>query len=151
LFFFECSIIFLFILIGLPKDEWINAAEVLQSYAEKNSNNTIKVIHDEHDVITHIFIQLSIQKDLYKKFGHLVQYDGTHRTNKCGMPLYTLLIEDNYGVGQPVWYCFMREETTDSIKLALETFAQVIFLHFHVVFFLSLINFCLSQIVIQSF
>lgn len=115
---------------GLPKDEWINAAEVLQAYAEKDSNNTIKVLHDHNNVITHIFIQLSVQKDLFKKFGQLVQYDATHRTNKCGMPLYTLLVEDNYGVGQPVWYCFMREETIDSIKLALETFAQVIFWYF---------------------
>jgi hypothetical protein len=41
------------------------------------------------------------------------------------MLLYTLLIEDNFGVGQPVAYCFMREETSDSIRLALETFAKV--------------------------
>jgi hypothetical protein len=147
IFPFECSINF-FIVIGLPKDEWINSAELLQSYAEKDPNNTIKVIHDEHDVITHIFIQFSVQKDLYKKFGHLVQYDATHRINKCGMPLYTLLVEDNYGVGQPVWYCFMREETTDSIKLALETFAQVNF--FYLIFFLSLIKFLFYLIIILN-
>jgi hypothetical protein len=104
----------------------VKAAELLQSYAEKDPKNTIKVILDSNDVITHIYIQLAIQKDLFVKFGHLVQYDGTHRTNKCGMPLYTLLIEDNFGVGQPVAYCFMREETSDSIRLALETFAKVL-------------------------
>lgn len=103
----------------------MNAAELLQYYAEKDFKNTIKVIHDSNDVITHICIQLAIQQDLFVKFGHLVQFDDTHRTNKCCMPLYTLLIEDNFGVGQPVAYCFMKEETSDSIRLALETFSKV--------------------------
>jgi hypothetical protein len=98
---------------------------LLNSYAIKNKENTIQVLHDQNNVITHIFIQLSVQKELYKSFGQLIQYDGTYRTNKCGMPLYTLLVEDNYGVGQPIAYCFMREETPSSIKLALEMFAKV--------------------------
>ena len=29
------------------------------------------------------------------------------------MPLYTLLVEDNFGVGQPVFYAWMKEENTE--------------------------------------
>jgi hypothetical protein len=39
---------------------------------------------------------------LYQKYGEVLQLDGTHNITQLAMPLYTLLVQDNFGVGQPV-------------------------------------------------
>ncbi len=119
------QLVFYFVL-GLPKDEWNTTAEMLIAYANKAKSHSIQILRDDLYVITHIFVQLAVQKEMYKNFGQLLQYDGTLSTNKFAMPLYTLLVEDNYGVGQPVCYCFMREETSESIKKTLQLFSEVI-------------------------
>lgn len=43
------------------------------------------------------------------------------------MGLCSILIEDNFGLGQPVAYFFIREETTQSIMEGLQHFAKVLF------------------------
>ncbi len=55
----------------------------------------------------------------------MIELDGTYRSNMQGMPLYTLLVEDNYGVGQPICYMWIKQETTEFIKSALQIFAEV--------------------------
>jgi hypothetical protein len=84
----------------------------------------IKIFHDDNN-INLICVQLSKQKELYRLYGQTLELDGTYCTNVQGMPLYTLLIEDNHGIGQPIYYAWMKQETTDFITLALRTFAEV--------------------------
>lgn len=110
--------------LGLSKDEWKSAAEKLLAYGQ-HPRTVIKVLHDEEDFIDLLYIQLDCQRELFKKYGQLVQMDGTYKTNRTGMPLYTLLVEDNYGVGQPVCYFFVKEETTDALMSGLEIFTAV--------------------------
>jgi hypothetical protein len=81
---------------------------------------------DENNEVAQIFIQTKEQRELFKKFGDLVEIDGTYRVTKIGMPLYTILVEDNFGIGQPICYMFLREETTMSIKTSLHLFAEVL-------------------------
>lgn len=78
-----------------------------------------------------IFIQLKEQRQLYQKFGEAAFLDGTYRMVKSGMALYTILVEDNHGVGQPVCYIFLRDETRESITKALEEFVKVYRLHLY--------------------
>lgn len=73
-----------------------------------------------------IYIQLREQRELFSKFPEAIQLDGTHRTNKIDMPLYTIIVKDNFGIGQPACYFFVREETTERIKLGLTHFAKVV-------------------------
>ncbi len=75
--------------------------------------------------VTVICVQLSKQKDLFRRYGHVIELDGTYRTNMQGMPLYTLLVEDNYDVGKPICYMWIKQETTKFIKSALQIFAEV--------------------------
>ena len=42
------------------------------------------------------------------------------------MVLYSVLVEDNFGVGQPVAYFFIRDENTQMIMMGLEYFAKVL-------------------------
>ena len=55
----------------------------------------------------------------------MILLDGTYKTNMQGMPLYTLLVEDNYGVGQPIFYMWIKQEVAVFTKSALQIFAEV--------------------------
>ena len=41
------------------------------------------------------------------------------------MPMYTLLVEDNFGKGQPVAFYFVRDANTASIRQGLQIFSEV--------------------------
>lgn len=113
--------------LGLPRDEWKNTVELLDAFRER-PGNVVKIVHDEDNEVVQIFIQSQEQRELFKKFGEVVEIDGTYKVDKAGMPLYTIVIEDNFGIGQPICYMFLREETTASIFAGLEIFAKVILL-----------------------
>jgi hypothetical protein len=67
-------------IVGLPKDEWKDAARLLKTYAEMRC--TVKILHDE-DIITTIFVQTKTQKELFFfKFPEVVLLNSTFRTNK---------------------------------------------------------------------
>jgi hypothetical protein len=51
--------------------------------------------------------------------------DGTHNITQIAMPLYTLLVQDNFGVGQPVAFFFVTEETEEMIATGLKFFCDV--------------------------
>lgn len=69
------------------------------------------------DNVTEInYVQTQVHRDLYILFDELVQLDGTYRTNKTAMPLYTLMVVDNFGVGEPVAIIFMKDENTQNIQ-----------------------------------
>ena len=99
-------------LLGVKRDDWIDAAQLLNKYADDNKN-LVRVFHDEDNNINLICVQLHRQKQIYKLYGQIIKLDGTYKTNYLGMPLYTLLVEDNFGVGQPVFYAWMKEENTE--------------------------------------
>jgi hypothetical protein len=48
-----------------------------------------------------------------------------HLRDISRMPLYTIVVEYNIGIGQPICYMFLREETTASIVSGLDIFAKV--------------------------
>jgi hypothetical protein len=66
-------------IVGLPKDEWKDAARLLKTYAEMRC--TVKILHDE-DIITTIFVQTKTQKELF--FFHISRSGFTklHFSNK---------------------------------------------------------------------
>ena len=72
-----------------------------------------------------IYIQTPRQKELYMRYGELLHLDGTYRVNKINFPLYTLLIEDNFGIGQAVGHAFLRNETVNDILEFLACFSRV--------------------------
>ncbi|EFX80129.1 hypothetical protein DAPPUDRAFT_318741 [Daphnia pulex] len=108
-------------IVGLPKDEWKDASRLLKTYAEMGC--TVKILHDE-DIITTIFVQTKTQKELFSKFPEVVILDSTYRTNKFKMPLFTLMLVDYFGIGQPVGVVFMKDKTAANIQTALKIFAS---------------------------
>lgn len=102
-----------------------NTVDIL-NVVRDTPGSVVKVVHDENNEVAQILIQTKEQRELFKKFGDLVEIDGTYRVTKTDMPVYTILVEDNFGVGQPIGYLFLREETTISIKTSLQLFAEVL-------------------------
>lgn len=99
--------------------------DILNNYA-KDEGDVVKVIHNDENVVTLIYLQLKEQPLMYQNFGEVIQLDGTYQVTKLGMTLYTLLLEDNFGKGQPVVYFFVNEETTENITCDLQLFAAVV-------------------------
>lgn len=97
-------------------NEWEETTSIL-SELHNDSGNTVHVHYDsEEKVVSSIFIQLHQQKQLYVKYGRVLQMDGTYKTNNNGFALYTLLCEDNNGTGQPIAFFFIKEETEMQIS-----------------------------------
>lgn len=61
---------------GLPRDEWKNTVELL-TVVRDTPGSVLKVVHDEDNEVAQIFIQTKEQRELFKKFGELVEIDGT--------------------------------------------------------------------------
>jgi hypothetical protein len=91
---------------------------------EKIGGNIIKVGHDG-DTVNLIYIQLARQREIFKKFGQMLQLDGTYKINRHNFPLYTLVVRNNFGIGEPVACCFMKNETTESVTEFLRIFSSV--------------------------
>ncbi|KZS02854.1 Uncharacterized protein APZ42_034560 [Daphnia magna] len=113
----------------LPRDEWKNTVDIL-NVVRDTRGSVVKVVHDENNEVAQILIQTKGQCELFKKFGDLVEIDGTYRVTKTSMPLYTILVEDNFGIDRSICYIFWREETTISINTSLQLFAEVLVLIF---------------------
>ncbi|KZR98796.1 Uncharacterized protein APZ42_005624, partial [Daphnia magna] len=107
---------------GLSTSEWGATSEKFELLCAGGS--IIHVDTDNEGEINLIYIQLQEQVELFSKYPEVIQLDGTHRTNKLGMPLYTIMIKDNYGLGQPACFFFVREETTARIKAGLTYFSK---------------------------
>ena len=84
------------------------------------------MISDGQDNIKCIFVQLAAQRRIYQQYGEVVQLDATHNATDVPMPLYTILVTDNFGVGQPVGFFFVMDETQDNITIGLKQFAEVV-------------------------
>ena len=87
--------------IGLSSQVWSNTANLLAELSS-NPENVVNVTTNENGEIRCLYIQFAAQRQLYQKYGEVLQLDGTHNITQLAMPLYTLLVQDNFGVGQPV-------------------------------------------------
>ena len=123
--------------IGLPGDDWASTKKFLTEFGNA-SGNVVEIRHDVDGEIESIYMQSSAQRDLYSTYGEMFQIDGTYKTNKYGMALYTMLIEDNHGVGQPVCSILLKFEDKRMIMDSFEMFSKVILFY---CFFLMLQNY----------
>ncbi|XP_047129191.1 uncharacterized protein LOC124809264 [Hydra vulgaris] len=71
-----------------------------------------------------LFFQTDIQRTLFYKYGEMIQMDATYKTNNYRYPLFTLLVEDCDGVGQPIAFAIMTSEDQNHIEKFLEYFAE---------------------------
>ncbi|EFX69283.1 hypothetical protein DAPPUDRAFT_258844 [Daphnia pulex] len=108
---------------GLAANDWAATCDVLVNLTN-NPENLVNVIFDEQGDVTCIFVQLAAQRILYQQYGESVQIDATHGATDVPMPLYTLIVTNNFVVGQPVAFFFVREETTENISIGLKQFAE---------------------------
>ncbi|KAK4028854.1 hypothetical protein OUZ56_021873 [Daphnia magna] len=107
----------------LSSNTWSATSEILANLGN-NPENIVNVSTDDKGDIQCIFVQLADQRRLYQKYGEVLQLDGTHNITQLSMPLYTLIVQDNFGVKQPVGFFFVREETEALIAARLKYFCN---------------------------
>ncbi|KAK4009708.1 hypothetical protein OUZ56_018854 [Daphnia magna] len=84
---------------GWSSEVWQSTTEILANLTS-NTENLVNVTSDEKGEMKCIYVQLSEQRRFYQRYGEVLQFDGTHSVTNTPMPLYTLIVKDNYGVGQ---------------------------------------------------
>jgi hypothetical protein len=85
---------------GISENKWKGTVDYLQKLHE-NPNNVIKILRNEENEVSAIFVLLEKQRKFYKKYGTLIELDETYKTTNAGFTLDHLLIHDNNGVVNP--------------------------------------------------
>ncbi|KZS09766.1 Cell division ftsj-like protein [Daphnia magna] len=64
-----------------------------------DGGSIIHVDTNDEGEVNLIYIQLQEQLEPFAKYPEAIQLDDTHRTNRLRMPLYTIMIKDNFELG----------------------------------------------------
>ena len=71
------------------------------------------VIVNEKDTLEVQYYRSGLMKQLFDKFPEILLVDATYNVNGVGMPLYCLMIEDDFGYGRVIHYAATTEEDTE--------------------------------------
>lgn len=83
-----------------------------------------RMLENDNHSFQALFFQTDRQRAIFAKYGEMVQLDATYKTNNMRYPLYTLLVEDGHGVGQPVAFGLLAREDQNHIEHFLNYFAE---------------------------
>nr|XP_047125577.1 protein FAR1-RELATED SEQUENCE 5-like [Hydra vulgaris] len=83
-----------------------------------------RIISGKDNFFEVLFFQTVHQQMLFSKFKEVIQMDATYKTNKMRYSLYTLLIEDNNGLGQPIGFGILAKEDQSHIEKFLKIFSE---------------------------
>ena len=98
----------------------------LEEELEKDKGAKGGIIVNENDQLSIVYYCSSHLLQLYEKFPEVIMIDGTYNVNKCGMPLYSFMVEDGYGCGQTVFYAATTEESSQHLSLLSRPLKRVI-------------------------
>lgn len=80
---------------------------------------SVAVVTEEDGSLQAILFVTGQMKATFSIFPKVLFIDGTYCTNKSRFPLYTFVVEDGNGHGQPVAYCFAADERKSTIQMVL--------------------------------
>lgn len=87
---------------------------------------SISVITEEDGSLQALILVTGQMKTTFSKFPEVLFIDGTYCTNKLRLPLYTFVVEDGNGQGQPVAYSFVANEKKTTIQALLLEVKKII-------------------------
>ncbi|XP_012945352.2 uncharacterized protein LOC101862002 [Aplysia californica] len=102
-------------------DDLLDNLEGLQSHGQ------VKVqISDNGNgrLVDIVAFSTSHMVSLFHKYPDVIYMDGTYKTNKCGYPLYQVMVEDGCGRGRAVFYAFVRQENADILAKMMQIFVE---------------------------
>ncbi|RUS69423.1 hypothetical protein EGW08_022814, partial [Elysia chlorotica] len=102
-------------------DDLLDKLEDLQAHGQ------VKVIISDNgsgSLFDVVAFSTSHMSSLFSKYPDVIYMDGTYKTNKCGYPLYQVMVEDGCGRGRAVFYAFVRQENADILSKMMATFAE---------------------------
>ncbi|XP_035667340.1 uncharacterized protein LOC118410003 isoform X1 [Branchiostoma floridae] len=96
----------------------------LQDFLNSDKGAKVAVVQKPDKTLDALYIQTSAMASSFQKFPEVIFMDSTYKTNNLNMPLFTITVMDGDGVGQPVGYVILTDETKSSIVTALQLFLQ---------------------------
>lgn len=82
------------------------------------------VVVDESNVLNILYFESSHMANLFNKFPEILFVDGTYNTNKLGMPLTCLMIEDRFGHGRNIFYAATSREDAAHLRTIMQSFKE---------------------------
>ena len=71
---------------------------------------------DADDCIDFLFVHTSEMRQLLHLYPEILFVDATYRINNVHYPLYLIEVEDGYGLGEVVAFCFVKHETVTYVR-----------------------------------
>lgn len=111
---------------AMPIRDEVAHGEALIKLVEKlvtdNPNWRIHYETNEQDVLQFLFIQTTEMQETLEKYPDILFVDGTYKVNIENYVLYTVMVQDGHERGRAVCYAFLRHETDEIVRAALEKF-----------------------------
>ena len=82
------------------------------------------VVVDDSDTLAILYYESSHMAKLFDKFPEILSVDGTYNTNKLGMPLTCLMVEDGFGHGRNVFYAATAQEDATHLQRIVQSFKE---------------------------
>ena len=91
---------------------------------EENLNATGKCrcTVDTENFITHFMFMTNQQEEICRRYGEFIGIDSTYGITSAGYSLFQFVVVDSCGIGIPVFFGFVAQETTASIGHLIRTF-----------------------------
>ena len=83
-----------------------------------------RIAHSEDNKFEALYMQTAEQRKIFAKYGEVLQLDAAYKTNNMRYPLFTLLVEDGDGLGQPVAFAIMAREDQSHVEGFLKYFGE---------------------------
>jgi len=83
-----------------------------------------QIVQSDDNKFEALYLQTDDQQRVFAKYGEILQLDVTYKTNNMSYPLFTLVVEDGDGVGQPVALVLIAREDQVHIEQCLNYFGD---------------------------
>ncbi|XP_078703251.1 uncharacterized protein LOC144928580 [Branchiostoma floridae x Branchiostoma belcheri] len=104
----------------------------LQDFMELDEENRVGLVLKDDNTLDSLFLQTAEMANIFAKYPEVVLIDSAYNTNNLNMPLFTICVMDGNGIGQPVAYVLLSDETQASLSRALRIFKESNAHHTHV-------------------
>ena len=104
-----------------------NDSNTLIKFLERDKNQRGTLFYkdvDQNDRLIHFAFMTNRMKNIANKFSDVIVIDGSHKTNRFGMPLMDIIAIDNLGKSCTIFIALLQSQKYEEFEWALDCFAK---------------------------
>jgi len=104
-----------------------NDSNTLIKFLERNKNQRGTLFYkdvDQNDRLIHFAFMTNRMKNIANKFSDVIVIDGSHKTNRFGMPLMDIIAIDNLGKSCTIFIALLQSQKYEEFEWAFDCFAK---------------------------